>query len=265
MEEIVTKNPWWSLSKFTQARIALGRAGTSLPTRQHLEFQLSHARARSAVHHTLNYIDIQNKLHDRGWDVLDLASAAETRSIYLQRPDLGRVLAEKSEEKLKASRSETCDFDISIVIVDGLSSFAIERNAIPLFDQLAPQLLTRGFKLSPLALVRQGRVAIGDKICIRLQAKCVVVLIGERPGLSSPDSLGVYMTWMPTDRTTDANRNCISNIRSGGVNFQDAVNKLLYLIEQAFVRRISGVYLKDETVVPELVDSSKNANLLLER
>lgn len=264
MSDIVTVNPWGALTQFTQARIALGRAGTSLPTRPHLDFQFAHARARNAVHHEFDHQAVIAQLAERKLNVLSLISAAKTRPIYLQRPDLGRKLSDESLEQLKTLSAAPNGFDISIVVVDGLSSFAIEQNAIQFLDVLLPQLAARRYSISPVAVVRQGRVAIGDPICQSLNARLVIVLIGERPGLSSPDSLGCYITWMPCQQSTDADRNCISNIRRGGIDFSGAAHKLMYLIDQAFERQLSGVNLKDETEAKPLLASGKGRNFLLE-
>lgn len=264
MTDVVTVNPWVALTQFTQARIALGRAGTSLPTRPHLDFQFAHARARNAVHHEFNHERVMSQLVDRKLDVISLISAAKTRPIYLQRPDLGRRLSDDSFEDLKIAKGEDSEFDISIVLVDGLSSFAVELNAIPFLDILLPKLAASGYSISPVAVVRQGRVAIGDPICESLKAKLVIVLIGERPGLSSPDSLGCYITWMPSNKSNDADRNCISNIRHGGIDFPGAAHKLMYLIDQAFERKLSGVNLKDETELKPLALGGGGRNFLLE-
>ncbi len=264
MSDILTVNPWGSLARFTQARIALGRAGTSQPTKPHLDFQFAHARARNAVHHVFDHAGIEAQLSERGFKPLSLNSAAETREIYLQRPDLGRQLSKASLATLSAIPDEDLQRDVALVIVDGLSSLAIEKNALPLFDHLLPQLMQRGLSLAPVSVVRQGRVAVGDQICMALQAKLLIVLIGERPGLSSPDSLGIYLTWNPDATSTNAERNCLSNIRNGGLDFPTAVHKLLYLIEQSFRRQLSGVDLKDETqAIPEKL-SHENRSFLLE-
>lgn len=262
MSDIVTKNAWNALARFTQARIALGRAGTSLPTRPHLEFQFAHARARNAVHHPLDEQALSAALDERGMRSFVVHSAAPDRATYLQRPDLGRVPSEASKAYLGAFGAS--GFDVAIVVVDGLSAFAIEQNVLPFLDLLVPQLTARGLGVAPVAVVRQGRVAIGDPIAEALRAKLVIVLIGERPGLSSPDSMGVYMTWSPVAGTTDAQRNCISNVRRDGLPYDEAVYKLMYLVSEAFRRGISGVTLKDETASQARLAGGAGSNFLLE-
>lgn len=262
MSDTVTKNPWNTLTRFTQARIALGRAGTSLPTRPHLEFQFAHARARNAVHHPLDEGALCAALEARGLCNFVVHSAAPDRATYLQRPDLGRVPSESSQAGLGAFGAG--GFDVAIVVVDGLSAFAIEQNVLPFLDLLVPQLRQRGLGLAPVAVVRQGRVAIGDPIARALGAKLVIVLIGERPGLSSPDSMGIYMTWSPVAGTTDAQRNCISNVRRDGLSYDEAVYKLMYLVSEAFRRGLSGVMLKDETASQALLAGGAGSNFLLE-
>jgi ethanolamine ammonia-lyase small subunit len=219
------------LRSLTPARVALGRTGNSLPTAELLRFQLDHARARDAVYQELD----ANSL---GLPHLLLRSAAADRATYLRRPDLGRILSADSRALL-----EHGEYDAAIVIADGLSATAIHRHAAPLIAALMPRL--EGWRLAPLTLVLQGRVAIGDEIGDRLGAKQVVVLIGERPGLSSPDSLGIYLTWDPRPGRTDAERNCISNVRTEGIGYDLAAHKLHFLMNEARVRKLSGVALKE--------------------
>ncbi|SHK07241.1 Ethanolamine ammonia-lyase light chain [Marinobacter antarcticus] len=254
-KELVTENVWRTLRRYTDARIGLGRAGISLPTSELLAFQLAHARARDAVHFPLdvNRLVESMKNMDRvsalGAPVL-LHSQAEDRFTYLQRPDLGRRLSEQGRERLMAAeQSEARASDIAIVIVDGLSSSAVQNNVIPFLDRFLNDLQRErlDWQLAPLTIVQQGRVAIGDEIGALLRARMVVVLIGERPGLSSPDSLGIYLTFRPESGLSDARRNCISNIRPAGLNFEDASQRLLYLIREADRLKLSGVDLKDRT------------------
>lgn len=242
----LVENPWKQLQKFTSARIALGRVGTSLPTAPHLAFQLAHAKARDAVHHPTNWDAITAALRSREIAHVMLHSGASTRDIYLQRPDQGRRLDAASAQKLAQMNVEYKP-DVVFVIGDGLSSLAIEKNAIAFLDQLLPELQASQWNLGPVALVHHARVAVGDEVGALLQAKLVVVLIGERPGLSSPDSMGIYMTWKPQVGLTDAARNCISNVRPEGLSYQGAAHKLLYLMNQARQRQLSGVQLKDES------------------
>jgi len=221
------------LRALTPARVALGRSGHSLPTAELLRFDLDCARARDAVHEEL----------DTGWLALShmvLASAAADRRTYLLRPDLGRKLSAESRARL-----EPGDYDAAIVIADGLSAPAIHHHAAGLLEQLLPRLAEEEWRLAPLVVVRQGRVAIGDEISQCLGARLAVVLIGERPGLTSPDSLGIYMTWDPRPGRTDAERNCISNVRPEGLPYPAAAHKLHFLMSESRRRKISGVQLKE--------------------
>jgi ethanolamine ammonia-lyase small subunit len=243
----ITDNPWRILRRFTGARIALGRVDVSLPTAPHLEFQFAHAQARDAVHLPLDVEAIERKLIAHGYRSIRLHSAASDRPLYLQRPDLGRRLDEHSLlhlEDLFADRSAT--FDVAFVIADGLSALAVHHHAVAFLDTVAQKLQQEGWSIAPVALVEQGRVAIGDGIAATMHATMVAVLIGERPGLSSPDSLGVYFTYHPRLGCTDADRNCISNIRAEGLSYAIAAHKLYYLMNEARRRKLSGVHLKDE-------------------
>lgn len=242
----VVANPWSGLKRFTSARIALGRTGTSLPTAPHLEFQLAHARARNAVHHALDSGSLADALRQDGLDVMEVHSAAATRPIYLQRPDKGRRLDEASRQALQALPAPPAPYDLAIVIADGLSALAIEQNARPFLRVLTPRIAAAGWRLAPVCIARQARVALGDEAGSLLGARIVLVLIGERPGLSSPDSMGLYMTYAPQPGTTDEARNCISNVRPEGLSYERAAHKLTYLITEAFKRQMSGVLLKDE-------------------
>lgn len=258
----VIANGWSLLRRFTDARIALGRAGVSLPTAPQLAFQLAHAQARDAVHIPLDVEALHNGLLPLGLDILTLHSAAADRNTFLQRPDLGRRLSTASREQLEArskrasasasSATAPTDqaahrrFDVAFVIADGLSAVAIHKHAPALLQRIVPRLQADGMQVAPLAIVQQGRVAVADDIGEQLGTRLVVILIGERPGLSSPDSLGLYLTWMPKVGTTDAYRNCISNVRPEGLSYDDAAHKLHYLITQATQRQLSGVDLKEE-------------------
>lgn len=243
----VTVNGWRQLRQMTAARIALGRSGVSIPTEPHLAFQLAHARARDAVHHELEMPAVIAALAGLGHEAIALHSAAATRAAYLQRPDHGRILAPASRAALLEKRSAlAADYDVAIVIGDGLSSFAVEKHAGGLLEALLPSVRARGWSLAPITIVRNARVAIGDEIGDILCAKLAVVLIGERPGLSSPDSLGIYMTYAPRPGLTDEARNCISNVRAEGLSYAGAAHKLVYLMSEALKRGQSGVMLKDE-------------------
>lgn len=225
------------LRDFTPARVALGRTGESLPTRELLEFQLAHARARDAVHAELDAHGLRVELKALGIDSIPAHSAAADRATYLRRPDLGRILNEESRALIASQHGV---YDVVFVVADGLSALAVERHAGPLL-----QLVMQRFQ-GPVVLVKQGRVAIGDDIGETIGAGLAVVLIGERPGLSAPDSLGVYLTWRPRRGLTDADRNCISNIRAEGLSYAAAAHKLLFLMNEARSRKLTGVALKEE-------------------
>ncbi|ANI84268.1 ethanolamine ammonia-lyase subunit EutC [Kosakonia oryzae] len=241
---------WSLLREFTDARIALGRSGASLPTNEVLKFGLAHAQARDAIHQPFDSASLASQLHELGLSTLEAHSAASDRHIYLNRPDLGRMLSEESRADLAASRTPA--HDLLLVIGDGLSSHAVHRQSVGLIRALLPYLETLGISLGPIVLAHQSRVALGDDIGETLGSKAVAILIGERPGLSSPDSLGVYLTWKPQRVRIESERNCISNIRPEGLNYEAAAFKLAWLLEQAFLRRLTGVHLKDESDNPAL-------------
>ena len=249
---LVTTAAWDSLQRFTDARIALGRAGHSQPTAAHLRFQLAHAGARDAVHLPLDADGLALSLQSLGLPTLLLHSAASDRSTYLQRPDLGRQLDDASRAALatrNASSPQATAFDLAFVVADGLSALAMHRNAEPLLTAVLARLRAdadHAWTIAPIAVVEQGRVAIGDEIGQALQARTVVVLIGERPGLSSPDSLGIYLTWEPHVGRTDAQRNCISNVRPGGLGTDAAAVKLCQLLQRSRALQCTGIGLKDE-------------------
>ena len=267
----VTANPWGALRAFTDARIALGRAGTSLPTAAQLDFQLAHARARDAVHVALEPDTLAAAITEH-WPELGapclLHSAARDRSEYLQRPDLGRRLDETSATRLAGLRPDhgagaapdERPFDLALVVGDGLSALAIAQNAPPFLARLRHQLAGGNWRVAPVCIALQARVALGDDIGERLGARAVVVLIGERPGLSSPDSMGLYLTWMPRVGLTDASRNCISNVRPAGLGYDAAAAKLAWLLAQARQRQLSGVDLKDDTeaAAPAVIEARGN-------
>lgn len=244
---------WATLRQFTRARIALGRAGDSLPTAPHLAFQLAHALARDAVHLPFEAAAVARDLEALGLAVLPLHSAAPDRATYLQRPDLGRRLSDGSRAALVRSDPGTplaaSRADVVFVVGDGLSAQAVRRHAAPLVAAALERLRASGkpWTVGPVALVENARVAVGDEVGAGLGARCVVVLIGERPGLSSPDSLGVYLTWDPQPGLTDARRNCISNVRPEGLPVAAAAVKLVQLLEGARQLQTSGVALKDDS------------------
>ena len=247
------QNPLLELRRLTPARIALGRTGTSLPTNAQLDFQYAHAQARDAVHLPFDHVGLSSQLAERGRERLLLHSAATDRNSYLQRPDLGRKLSDESAQKLRDyTQANPGGVDLAIVVADGLSALAVHRHTLPFLARMEEQTAIEGWSLSPVILVEQGRVAVADEIGELLGAKMVVILIGERPGLSSPDSLGLYFTYNPKVGLTDAYRNCISNVRLEGLSYGMAAHRLLYLMREACRRQLSGVSLKDEAQIQTL-------------
>src|SRR5882757_2251500 len=241
---------WAGLRQLTAARIGLARSGASLATGPLLELRLAHARARDAVHARLDEERLGAALETLGLPVLAVASAVRDRPQYLMRPDLGRQLTSDSTNVLASNvlaNHAGGGHDVALVISEGLSARAIERHAQPLLAALLPQLRADGWRIAPLTIVRQGRVAIGDAVAQLLRARMVVILIGERPGLSAPDSMGAYLTWQPGPQTTDANRNCISNIRPEGIDPTSASFKIMHLLQAMRLREVSGIALKDQT------------------
>ena len=230
------------LKEFTAARIAIGRVGTSIPLKQALELKLAHAHARDAVYSALNTEEILHNIKQFNLPGLLLHSKADGRAQYLQRPDLGRQLNAASAEQLKISNG---NYDMVIIIADGLSATAVNENTGGLLKYLIPLLLDAKLKLAPVCLVEQGRVAIGDELAHLLNARFAIMLIGERPGLSSADSIGAYLTYNPRPGLTDESRNCISNIRPHGLKYKAAAGKIFYLVQEAFRLKLSGVELKD--------------------
>jgi ethanolamine ammonia-lyase small subunit len=237
-------DPWQQLKSFTHARIALGRVGSSLPTKEILNFGLSHAMARDAVHLTLDVPALENKLNAQGLRTIHVCSKAADRASYLLRPDFGRRLNEASRLQLEQLNRAPVDF--LIVVGDGLSALAINRHAAPLIEAIR-SMLPAHWVLGQIILATQARVAIADEIAAILNARMVAILIGERPGLSSPDSLGVYFTFNPKVDCNDADRNCISNIRPEGLSYSVAAKKLIWLAQEAMRIQASGVMLKDES------------------
>ena len=256
-ETVSVSNPWQALRQFTAARIALGRAGTSLPTKAQLDFQFAHARARDAVHLAFNHQHLAQQFQAHGLSSLLVHSAADNRDMYLQRPDLGRRLNGASQQLLQEySALQAEPVDLAIVVADGLSALAIEHHALPMVLEIEQLCREAGWSMSPVILAEQSRVALADEVGELLQAKMVVILIGERPGLSSPDSLGLYFTWAPKVGLNDAYRNCISNVRLEGLSYQMAAHRLGYLMHEAYRRQLSGVNLKDEAQVEQVEGSA---------
>jgi ethanolamine ammonia-lyase small subunit len=234
------------LRAHTPARVGLRTAGTSLATTEILDLNLCLAEARDALHAKLSIVSLLPQLSNRGWDPITLKSAAKDRSEYLRRPDLGRQLSIESRKLVDECPAARNTNQLAVVIADGLSAIAAERHAIPLLDALLP--LSTNLKDAPIVIAEQARVAIGDEIGERLNAQLTLLLIGERPGLSSPDSLGAYITWEPRTGRTDAERNCISNIRPEGLSYITAAEKIAHYLKAATQSRLSGVALKEDTV-----------------
>ncbi len=237
----MTQDPWSRLRRFTPARIALGRAGSSLPTAAWLSFAADHADARDAVYAELDLPAFTAAAGPLGLPVLPLRSAAVDRATYLQRPDLGRRLDAASAAAVAAARGQ---YDVALIVADGLSATAINRNAIETLTCLIP--LLRGLSIGPLAVVTQARVGVMDEIGAGLGARSAVILIGERPGLTVPDSVGAYLTYGPAIGNTDATRNCVSNIRPAGLPPQAAAETIAWLLNESITRKLSGVALKDD-------------------
>jgi ethanolamine ammonia-lyase small subunit len=239
------RDPWARLAQWTPARIALGRSGASLPSREVLAFALAHARARDAVHAGLDTTAIVQALAGLGLETIEVESNAVDRARYLRRPDHGRRLSSSSYKLLSKHSSKAAD--LALVIGDGLSATAVNAHAAPLIATLLPQLQAAHLSLAPVVIARGARVALGDEIGELLGARVVAGLIGERPGLSAPDSLGVYLTFAPRTGRVDAERNCISNIRPQGLSYDRAAFKLAWLVRESLRRGLTGVALKDES------------------
>ena len=242
----VQTNPWRELRAHTAARIALGRAGASLPTAEVLRFGLEHAQARDAVHLPLDTAKLRADCEAQGWPVMEVKSRAPDRAAYLARPDWGRSLDSADAAGLRGVAAQECD--LAFVLSDGLSALALQSQALPLLSALRPML--EGLRLAPLVIATQARVALADEVGELLKARIAVSVIGERPGLSSPDSLGIYLTHAPRVGRNDAERNCISNIRPQGLPYADAALQLAALIRTALRAQLSGVNLKFDSGRP---------------
>ncbi|MCX7370464.1 MAG: ethanolamine ammonia-lyase subunit EutC [Alphaproteobacteria bacterium] len=234
-----TPSKWRDLRRFTDARVALGRAGNALPTAAHLDFQEAHARARDAVWSSLDVAKLEEELSPLGLPLQRVTSQAEERRRFLLRPDLGRRLPEGTA--LPKSLGS-----IALVIADGLCASGVQQQAPALLSVLVPALIKAGFTPGPIIIAEQARVALGDDVAEAMEAAAVVVLIGERPGLSATDSMGLYITWAARRGSNDAMRNCISNIRPGGLSADFAAAKALWLLAEARKLGATGVALKDE-------------------
>jgi ethanolamine ammonia-lyase small subunit len=235
------------LRELTPARVALGRSGASLPTAAWLKFALDHARARDAVHAAFDVQSLLAEIGELGLQALSVSSRATDRAEYLRRPDLGRQLKQASVQRLAEARGADDACDVVIVIGDGLSPTAVHGHAVPLLRQLMSKLDAAQITVDRVVVASGARVALGDEIGAGLGARMVVVLIGERPGLSAPDSLGAYLTFAPRVGLTDADRNCVSNIHREGLSHDEAAFKIAWLIREGLARKVTGVALKDES------------------
>ncbi len=246
---LVLPDPWTALRAYTPARIALGRTGASQPTAALLAFSLAHAQARDAVHEAFDAASMSIELQADGFHSISVHSRATDRPMYLRRPDLGRRLDAASCDRLRqAADSANAAPDLVLVVADGLSALAVTRHAQPMIKAIRARL--PGWSIGPVVLAEQARVALGDEAGELLGARAVALLVGERPGLSSPDSLGIYLTWAPRVGRSDAERNCISNIRPEGLTYDQAAATLAGLLEGAKRLGASGIMLKDETLAP---------------
>jgi ethanolamine ammonia-lyase small subunit len=239
-------DPWDRLRAYTSARIALGRAGTSLPTRELLAFQADHARAIDAVYTEFDRDAVANALKRDGISSIPIETRAESRAMYLQRPDYGRRLSAASHARLAEAMQSRPRPDVLLAIVDGLSAEAVHRHAVTVATRLVRSFAAAGLTLAPIPLVRYGRVALQDELGEIAGAAVAVSLIGERPGLGSPDSLGAYLVYGPRIGNTDAHRNCVSNIRPEGLPYDAAAETIAWLVAESLRRKVSGVALKDD-------------------
>lgn len=245
-QPLVRADPWEALRQHTAARIALGRVGASLPTAEVLRLGLAHAQAGDAVHTPLDFAALSQALQADGWQPLQVRSQAINRQSYLLRPDLGRRLHPDDANRLRQHAGPNPVCELAFMVADGLSSAAVQQHATPLLAALKDHLQT-DWVATPLVLAEQGRVAIGDEIGALLGARLMVILIGERPGLSSPASLGIYLTYAPHVGRMDSERNCISNVRPEGLPYDQAAHKLAWLCRAALRGQVTGVALKDDS------------------
>jgi ethanolamine ammonia-lyase small subunit len=248
------------LRDLTPARVGLGRAGASLPTGALLDFTLDHARARDAVHAAFDAPAIAAGLRDLGLEAVEVFSCARNRTDYLRRPDLGRTLDPASQRLLAGRGGGACR--LAIVIGDGLSPTAVNALAIALIRSLIPRLLIDGIEIGRAVVAGGARVALGDEIGAILGARMILMMIGERPGLSASDSLGAYLTFAPKVGRTDAERNCVSNIHGAGLGYDEAAFRIAWLIREGLARGVTGVALKDESgePTPRAVGANSSSN-----
>lgn len=243
----VRADTWTDLRQYTSARLALGRAGGSIPTAEILALRLAHARAQDAVHCLFDAVSLATTLQAGDRNVLILDSAAQDRNEYLLRPDLGRRLAPASAAKLKQHAAPPeGEYDVALMVSDGLSPTAVAQHAATFVDVFVAGAQTLGWRLAPLVVIRGGRVAIQDEVGNLLGAKTALILLGERPGLGSADSMGAYLVYQPALGKTDADRNCLSNLHNGGLAPELGARKALYLLQSALRLGLSGISLKDD-------------------
>jgi ethanolamine ammonia-lyase small subunit len=242
-KSLTNPDPWRTLARFTPARIGLGRVGSSLPTEAMLDFSMAHAWTRDAIYTALQTEELARELESAGFLTCRAWSRAKDRVEYLHRPDLGRRLSADCIDNLHPHADSSKR--LSVVIADGLSSLAPSQHALPLLKCMLPQLIE--WEMDDVVIATQARVALGDEIGALRGAEAVVILIGERPGLNAADSLGAYLTYKPHIGRTDAERNCISNIRPAGLSYERAAHKLIYLLHEARVLGSTGVQLKDDS------------------
>ena len=250
MSAPTSADPWNDLRRFTSARIALGRVGSSLPTKEILEFGAAHAMARDAVNLSLDAFALEVDIQSLGFSTLRVHSKAPDRQTFLLSPDLGRRLDDASRQ-LVQTRRRTTPVDLAIVVGDGLSSLAIQRNAVP-FLSAFKECIPYSWNVGPVVIAEQARVALADEVGERMNARMTIILIGERPGLSSPDSLGIYLTYAPDVGRSDAERNCISNVRPEGLSYTMAANRLIWLAKAALQLKATGVVLKDQSDIQKI-------------
>lgn len=249
-EPTVIGDPWEKLRRYTPARIALGRAGGSVPTRELLAFQLAHARARDAVHEVFDAEAICGELGALGLRAVKLATCASDRVEYLKDPDRGRRLSDESRAALtEAARGEKAD--VAIIVADGLSALAVKAQAMGVIKALMPRMVRHGWTVGPVGVVTFARVAVEDEIGELLGAQVAVILIGERPGLGTADSLGAYLVYGPRRGRSDAERNCISNIRAGGLSHAQAAEGIEGMVGEMMRKRVSGVGLRGVGVLDQ--------------
>ena len=250
------KDVWNSLRRYTPARIAIGRAGGSLPTQEMLEFAWAHARARDAVKAELDVEKLARAIEKLGVKCLRLESAAPDRDTYIRRPDFGRKLSDRSRELLAQSNPPAV-CNVALIVADGLSAVAAQQQTVKVLEKLFPMLATSRISVGPICIVKNARVAIEDEIGEATNASAAIILLGERPGLGTADSLGAYLVYHPKVGKTDADRNCISNIREAGLPPPAAAETIHYLLSESLRRKLSGVALKDDRV-PSLGSSPRS-------